>query len=621
MRRGRPRHDDVLTPREWEVLDLLREGLTNDQIAARLGVSHDTAKFHVSEILGKLGVESRREAALWAGRPKVAFGLAPILAFLDASPVRRLAAAAIGVAAVALALLAVSVVIMDNRDDGGDDSETTAPTLAATLQVTSTATPTPGATAGPTPTHGPREPAFAPDGRTGEPRLDAIIDDMLTADAAGLAERHARAEVSPDYGGTRIPTDTWTQQLAASGRRLYAVFRREVHQDIYLEVTTPAGVLEGWQVIVQAGRVIDIYVRTSAGSGANMTPEQARASVLQTPDIARDYAGYLVLPPRSTLPQSPPAHPLSTRTGDANVDAILTLIEAGDAPGLAATVATPNALRVRQCEGNDTIEGAAYVDEWAVRAVDTVRGVQAVSRLPESYFPAAEHMIVLTTQVDRFWWQLMGILEQDGKVVALVTGEGCTLYAAPDGTYFPRQIAPGERNLLIAPPTDGPAGLDASRNALRTGVAIVDAVLDAVQAADRETLAGLITYTPQQCHVYDYAPPCPEGSPPGTPVDVLEFAVCHGGYVFPAEGPDTVIGLFDGLYIYAIAGRTPDTTLPPALQEPAGYAIILAPQEPGSIRSIGIGPDGVTSLRGSCGNHHPEWWLGGGEPEYLLPPI
>jgi DNA-binding CsgD family transcriptional regulator len=67
-RRGRPKHEDVLTPREWEVLALLREELTNDQIAERLSISPDGAKYHVSEILSKLGVESREEAAAWEPR-------------------------------------------------------------------------------------------------------------------------------------------------------------------------------------------------------------------------------------------------------------------------------------------------------------------------------------------------------------------------------------------------------------------------------------------------------------------------------------------------------------------------------------------------------------------------
>ena len=64
-KRGRPRYPDILTPREWEVLALLREGLSNDGIAGRLEITERTARHHVSEILGKLGLTSREEAAAW----------------------------------------------------------------------------------------------------------------------------------------------------------------------------------------------------------------------------------------------------------------------------------------------------------------------------------------------------------------------------------------------------------------------------------------------------------------------------------------------------------------------------------------------------------------------------
>jgi DNA-binding CsgD family transcriptional regulator len=64
-RRGRPRHPDILTPREWEVLRLICEGLTNRQIADRLGITLPGARYHVSEILAKLGVQSREEARDW----------------------------------------------------------------------------------------------------------------------------------------------------------------------------------------------------------------------------------------------------------------------------------------------------------------------------------------------------------------------------------------------------------------------------------------------------------------------------------------------------------------------------------------------------------------------------
>ena len=54
---------DSLTPREREVLALLRRGLTNEEIAHRLDISLDGAKYHVSQILSKLGVATREEAA------------------------------------------------------------------------------------------------------------------------------------------------------------------------------------------------------------------------------------------------------------------------------------------------------------------------------------------------------------------------------------------------------------------------------------------------------------------------------------------------------------------------------------------------------------------------------
>jgi DNA-binding NarL/FixJ family response regulator len=53
----------ALTPREAEVLDLLRLGLTNTEIGGRLFISAKTAEHHVGRILTKLGVRSRAEAA------------------------------------------------------------------------------------------------------------------------------------------------------------------------------------------------------------------------------------------------------------------------------------------------------------------------------------------------------------------------------------------------------------------------------------------------------------------------------------------------------------------------------------------------------------------------------
>ena len=67
MKRGRPPHDDILTPAEWRVVEFVRHGLTNRDIAERLGVSPDAVKFHVANVLAKLGFDSRADLRAWAG--------------------------------------------------------------------------------------------------------------------------------------------------------------------------------------------------------------------------------------------------------------------------------------------------------------------------------------------------------------------------------------------------------------------------------------------------------------------------------------------------------------------------------------------------------------------------
>jgi DNA-binding NarL/FixJ family response regulator len=63
--RGEPDEErlvEVLTPRESEVLYLLADGLPNKAIAARLGISDETVKFHLAAIFGKLGASNRTDA-------------------------------------------------------------------------------------------------------------------------------------------------------------------------------------------------------------------------------------------------------------------------------------------------------------------------------------------------------------------------------------------------------------------------------------------------------------------------------------------------------------------------------------------------------------------------------
>jgi DNA-binding NarL/FixJ family response regulator len=59
---------EPLTARELQVLQLVAQGLPNKGIARQLGISENTAKFHVASLTGKLGASSRTEAVTLAAR-------------------------------------------------------------------------------------------------------------------------------------------------------------------------------------------------------------------------------------------------------------------------------------------------------------------------------------------------------------------------------------------------------------------------------------------------------------------------------------------------------------------------------------------------------------------------
>jgi DNA-binding CsgD family transcriptional regulator len=110
-----------LSPRQREVLALVAAGKTNGEIAEHLGISLDGAKWHVSEILAKLGVATREEASdWWRERQGVGHrisqavrGFSPVLTWKVAVPVA--AVAALGVA---------GLLFLGNR---GEDGEAAAP--------------------------------------------------------------------------------------------------------------------------------------------------------------------------------------------------------------------------------------------------------------------------------------------------------------------------------------------------------------------------------------------------------------------------------------------------------------------------------------------------------------
>ncbi|MBN9794518.1 DNA-binding response regulator [Pseudonocardia sp. TMWB2A] len=60
------RAEELLTPREHEILLLLAQGMSNDDIARTLVVEQSTVKSHLARMLPKLGVTSRLQAVVWA---------------------------------------------------------------------------------------------------------------------------------------------------------------------------------------------------------------------------------------------------------------------------------------------------------------------------------------------------------------------------------------------------------------------------------------------------------------------------------------------------------------------------------------------------------------------------
>ena len=160
-RGGRPRHPDVLTPAEWRVLEALREGGTNAEIAERLGVSANTVRYHVSNMLAKLELRDRRALAAWRPEPRRrrlgGLLMLPAALWSVGRPLAWVgvgAAALAGVAVVVVALVALEVIVEGDPDP---------PAAVAPPPVTPTSTATPTTTPAPTLTAASPTPSVTPE--------------------------------------------------------------------------------------------------------------------------------------------------------------------------------------------------------------------------------------------------------------------------------------------------------------------------------------------------------------------------------------------------------------------------------------------------------------------------
>ncbi len=141
-RRGRPRHPSLLTPGEQRVLEELRKGGTNAEIAVRLGLSPETVKTHIASMLSKLNLRDRRDLA--ALRPQEESGHRHILGViglpsglsLSMRPLVWAGAGLAGVAGMAAATLFIAAMMAD-----GDQT----PTVSLVSTPAAETTPSPPA--------------------------------------------------------------------------------------------------------------------------------------------------------------------------------------------------------------------------------------------------------------------------------------------------------------------------------------------------------------------------------------------------------------------------------------------------------------------------------------------
>ncbi len=176
-----------LTSRQEEVLGLIEKGRTNFEIAEALGISLEGAKYHVREIMARLGAGSREEAvALWqAGRRRRHLGHASWLRGVFVGISLRWAGVAVtGTMAAVAAVATVALVARGGSPNlGMEPNASPTPTQAAPTIATELSPTFPPAN---TPTRAPQVGPYPIGTRTGDAVLDAVIAAVEAGDANTL---------------------------------------------------------------------------------------------------------------------------------------------------------------------------------------------------------------------------------------------------------------------------------------------------------------------------------------------------------------------------------------------------------------------------------------------------
>ncbi len=268
------RHE--LSERQREVLALIAEGKTNPEIADALGISLDGAKFHVREILAKLNVESREEAAaIWRNERRPTARVTSLLRGIFPFGVLKPAGLLAAVAGIGLGSMALTVALTQG---GGGDREP-AVQDAGGAGIGATATPTP---------EGPAS-ASAP-GACNEDTVEWQGETRKNDDGSVRLDIYARsvgatAACTLDFDITLTPT--YSESLAQSSYAVFAPpisdrFTEEVDGDwspIYVTSSTnlcrPAAVTRiilEWRAPSRAYRGSTFVIETPTCADASQRP-------------------------------------------------------------------------------------------------------------------------------------------------------------------------------------------------------------------------------------------------------------------------------------------------------------------------------------------------------------
>ncbi|HET7737149.1 MAG TPA: LuxR C-terminal-related transcriptional regulator [Tepidiformaceae bacterium] len=203
----------VLTERERQVLALVAKGLTNAEIASQLGVTFPTAKWHVGEIISKLGVASREEAvAVWKEDRSLGARTSRAFRALLAVPVAKLAlGGTIGAAGIAGAGAIAFAVVATMPADASPNVVMQVET--STIAPTATVTPDPGPR--PMPTNPALDARGCPYGyAAGEYCAYTVFPQLVAADKGGCDLSGASFPMPPkldfvDLSNCNLSGTTW----------------------------------------------------------------------------------------------------------------------------------------------------------------------------------------------------------------------------------------------------------------------------------------------------------------------------------------------------------------------------------------------------------------------------